>query len=74
MFIYILSSSIKVPLGMQLKNEAKLEHMAEILDGQNDYVPIQQHDSVTLVPHIVFGNQLTIAQVRGAAMLRKSRG
>ena len=70
MFIYFLSSSMKVPLGIQLKNEAKLEHMAEILDGLNDYVPIQQHDGVTLVPRIVFGDQLTVARVGGAAILR----
>ena len=65
-----VSSLIKVPLGIQLKNEAKLEHMAEILDELNEYVPVQQQDGVTLIPRIVFGDQLTIARIRGATILR----
>ena len=62
--------TLKVPLGIQLKNEAKLQDMAEILDDLNRYVPIQQIDGVTLVPRIIFGDQLTIARIRGAAILR----
>lgn len=60
----------KVPLGIQLKNEAKLQHMAEILDELSEYVPIQQQNGVTLIPRIIFGDQLTIARIRGAAILR----
>lgn len=63
-FIYL-----KVPLGIQLKNEAKLQDI-EILDDLNRYVPIQQQDGVTLVPRIIFGDQLTIARICGAAILR----
>ena len=44
--------------------------MAEILDDLNKYVPVQQQDGVTLIPRLVFGDQLTIARIRGAAILR----
>ena len=70
LYFIILSSLIKIPLGIQLKNETKLEHMAEILDELCEYVPIQQQDGITLIPRMVFGDQLTIARIRGAAILR----
>ena len=52
--VSICVSVIKVPLGIQLKNEAKLEHMAQILDELNEYVPVQ--NGVTLIPRMVFGD------------------
>ena len=36
-YVHILN----VPLGIQLKNEANLKDMADILDSLNEYVPVQ---------------------------------
>ena len=51
--------SCKVPLGVQLKNEMYLTEMCDVLDSFTKYVPME-----------VFGDQLTVARVRGASMLR----
>lgn len=65
---------LKVPLGIQLKNEAKLKDMADILVALNDYVPVQcsNDENELLIPRVVFGDQLTVARIRGAAILRSS--
>ena len=65
---------LKVPLGIQLKNETNLKDMADILDALNDYVPVQcrSDKNELLIPRVVFGDQLTVARVRGAAILRSS--
>ena len=65
---------LKVPLGIETKNEANLKEMAQILDSLNKYVPVQCNDSTAeggiLVPRVIFGDQLTVARIRGAAVLR----
>ena len=66
--------NLKVPLGIQLKNEANLKEMAEILDSLNEYVPVQSSIDMNelLIPRVIIGDQLTVAQIRGAAILRSS--
>ena len=72
-----------MPLGVQLKNEAKLKEMGQILLGLNAYVPFQDEvqtvqidgESISrpetkLSPRLVYGDQLTVARARGAASLR----
>ena len=56
---------LKVPLGIQLKNEANLKDIADILDSLNDYVPVQSSSGINemLIPWIVFGDQMTVAQM-----------
>jgi len=49
--------------------------MAEILDSLNQYVPVHSNSDDTgengvLVPRVIFGDQLTVARIRGAAILR----
>ena len=65
---------LKVPLGIETKNEANLKEMAQILDSLNKYVPVHCNNSTVeariLVPQVVFGDQLTVARIRGAAVLR----
>ena len=65
---------LKVPLGIQLKNEANLKDMTDILDSLNNYVPAQSSSGINeiLIPQIVFGDQMTVARIRGAAILRSS--
>lgn len=49
--------------------------MAEILDAINDYVPVKHSPDVVgiqQIPRIVYGDQLTVARIRGAATLRSS--
>ena len=47
--------------------------MAQILDALNVYVPTKQMiNSEAQIPRIVFGDQLTAARIRGAAILRSS--
>ena len=68
---------------MQLKNEAKLKEMAQILLALNTYVPFQNEvqtaqideESVSrpetkLSPRLVYGDQLTVARAHAAASLR----
>ena len=68
---------------MQLKNEAKLKEMGQILLALNAYVPFQDEvqtvqidgESISrpetkLSPRLVYGDQLTVARARGAASLR----
>ena len=72
-----------VPLGVQLKNEAKLKEMGQILLALNAYMPFQdevqtvQIDGESIIrpetklsPRLVYGDQLTVARARGAASLR----
>ena len=71
-----------MPLGIQPKNEAELKQMAEILDELNLYVPMCHYSTVqedgemdyrvAPIPRLLFGDQLTVARVRGAAVLRSS--
>ena len=44
--------------------------MAEILDALNAYVPAENPE--LQIPIIVFGDQLTAARIRSAAILRSS--
>ena len=63
-----------MPLGVQLKNVAKLKEMAQILLAPNTYVPFQDEvqtvqidgESISrpetnLSPHLIYGDQLTVA-------------
>ena len=67
-----------MPLGVQLKNEAKLKEMAQILLALNTYVPFQDEvqtvqidgESISrpetkLSPCLIYGDQLTVARARG---------
>ena len=75
-YVYVIYVHIlKVPLGIQLKNEANLKDMADILDSLNEYVPVQCSGggmNELLISRVVFGDQLTVARIRGAAILRSS--
>ena len=79
---YLLS---QIPLGVMLKNENKNDEMVEILDALHKYVPSctsQLHfehpdtgaDHSLDVEHfkhvLVGGDQLTIARVRSAQLIR----
>ena len=77
------ATSYQVPLGIILKNEAKLTEMAEILDNLNQYIPVHEStinrtiegksyefDNSKLIQILLFGDQLTVARSRGAAALR----
>ena len=71
----MIRNYFKVPLGIETKNETNLKEMAEILDSLNKYVPVHTNSNNTtengiLVPRVIFGDQLTVARVRGAAVLR----
>ena len=64
---------------MQLKNENKLKEMGEILLALNPYVPVQDHVPVDnddtsigtkLYPRLLYGDQLTVVRIQGAAALR----
>ena len=71
----MMCDCLKIPLGIETKNEANLKEMAQILDSLNKYVPVHcNSDSTTengvLVPRVIFGDQLTVARIRGAAVLR----
>jgi len=74
-----------VPLGVILKNENKLKEMAEILDDLGKYVPINRSteivdingkslnvDKSVFSRRLLFGDQLTVARVRGASVLRST--
>ena len=69
---------------MQLKNEAYLVDMADIMDSFNQYVPSEEsitnlnlngveytYDNSKLMQILFFGDQLTVARARGAATLRE---
>ncbi|XP_065908049.1 uncharacterized protein [Dysidea avara] len=77
------SKSRVVPLGLVLKNEAKLKDMTEILDDLSKYVPVHvasrtetiegksfDIDDSRLFQILLFGDQLTVARARGAIGLR----
>ena len=64
---------------MQLKNENKLKEMGEILLALNPYIPVQDdvpmdNDDTSigtqLYPRLLYGDQLTVVRVQGAAALR----
>ena len=72
-----------MPLGIQLKNEAKLSDMCHILTDLSQYIPAQKrtkcieiegesytHDMSEVVQILFFGDQLTVARARGASVLR----
>jgi len=62
-------------LGIQTKNEANINEMAEILDALNVYVPVKVFPGsaeIQEVPRIIYGDQLTVARIRGAVTLRSS--
>ena len=68
---------------MILKNENKLNQMANIIESLSRYVPVHEStvsadiqgssfniDDSKLVNVLLFGDQLTVARVRGAMQLR----
>ena len=73
-------------MGVQLKNENKLEEMADILEGFHKYVPNHASEGNIVLPDghtrnvdntwfhklLVGGDQLTVARVRGATALRSA--
>lgn len=78
---------MQIPLGVQLKNENKLEEMAHILEEfHNKYVPTLSSEATTTLPDestrtfdntqfhtiLIGGDQLTVARIRGATNLRSS--
>ena len=78
-----LLSTIKVPLGVQFKNELYLADMCAVLENFNCYVPTEIHtksveingkqyfyDDSKLIQLLLFGDQLTVARARGALQLR----
>jgi len=75
---------LQVPLGVQFKNEAYLVDMSHIMASFNQYVPVEEsvtaitlngkeftYDSSRLYQLLFFGDQLTVARARGAAVLRE---
>jgi len=75
----------QVPLGVQLKNEARIIEMCSILDAHNKFVPVHEHtevfncqgkeaivDKSSVVQLLVFGDQLTVERIRGATSLRRT--
>ena len=88
LYVYFINLCyfIKVPLGVQLKNEMYLTEMCSVLDSFTKYVPIKEssksiqindksytYDDTKLIQLMLFGDQLTAARVRGAAQLRSSQ-
>ena len=74
---------IKVPLGIQLKNEMYLTEMCAVLDSFSTYVPLQEssktlemngksytYDDIKLIQLLIFGDQLTVACICDAEQLR----
>ena len=74
-----------MPLGVILKNENKLKEMTGILDDLNKYDPINQAteiidihgrsfnvDKSAISRCLLFGDQLTVARVHGASVLRST--
>lgn len=77
---------LKVPLGVQLKNEIYLTEMCDVLDSFTKYVPMEvctdsmeikgntyTYDNSKMVQLLLFGDQLTVARARGASMLRDAQ-
>ena len=75
---------IQVPLGVQMKNEAYLTEKTQNMDSINRYVPSEKssssvimngsqymYDNSKLIQVLFFGDQLTVARARGAAVLRE---
>ena len=64
-----------MPLGIQAKNEANIKEMAEILDSLGTYVPkkcLLDIGEIYKIPRVIYGDQLTVARIRGAATLWSS--
>ena len=67
-----------MPLGICLKNEAKLSDMCQIMDILSQYIPVQKeeaqrqdtHDRSKVIQILFFGDQLTVARARGSIALR----
>jgi len=68
-----------------LKDENKLKEMCDILDELNVYVPMQQDselvdidgrnvfvDRTLMSQRLLFGDQVTVARIRGALVLRST--
>ena len=77
---------LKVPLGVQFKNEAYLVDMSHITTSFNKYVPVEEsvttvdvngdehtYDSSRLYQLLFFGDQLTVARARGQQYLGNRR-
>jgi len=64
---------LKVPFGIQPKNEANIKEMAEILDALNTYIPekgLLDVGEIHKIPRVIYGDQLTVACIRGAVTLK----
>jgi len=77
---------MQVPLGMQFKNEVYLVDMSRIIASFNKYAPVEEtvttitvdeneytYDSSQLYQLLFFGEQLTVARARRAAVLKESQ-
>ena len=75
---------MQVPLGVQFKNEAYLVEMSHIMESFNQYIPVEEsvatidivgnehtYDSSRMHKLLFFGDHLTVARARGAAVLRE---
>jgi L1 cell adhesion molecule like protein len=76
--------SVVVPLGVDLKNENKLDEMCEIMDRLHKYVPTIRSEECIVLPDgseiqtiktdvwetLFGGDQLTVARARGARSIR----
>ena len=66
---------LKVPLGIQPKNEANIKEMAEVLDALSIYVPetcLLDVGEIHQIPRVIYGDQLTVACIQGAVTLQSS--
>ena len=77
--------SLKVPLGLTLKNPAKVADMVDILDELHQYVPSSSITTIEDIPGqeegesirldcfhriLCYGDQLTVERIRGAQAVR----
>ena len=75
---------VQVPLGVELRNENKLDEMTKFLDTMYKYVPSVVRKSNATLPNgdtyektdfaawdtLIGGDQLTVARIRGAISIR----
>ena len=77
MYVYIIYvTSLKGTTQYSVKEGSKFEgYIADVLDSLNEFVPVQCCSggmNELLISQMVFGNQLTVAQTHGAAIMRSS--
>ena len=81
----LISSSLQVPLGVKLKNEAKYEDMIDVMVDLHKYVPTRSStSSITLngnqhivtkeeiYPICLGGDQMSVARYRGSSVIRRN--